>query len=173
MRNLTFADRILKVNHAGENGAIHIYAAQILVARLTAPSLVPELAEFKVHEEKHRSIFGAELQRRGVPRCRSYWLCAAGGFTLGIITALLGSKAIAATTAAVERVVLGHLEHQLQTLAGEDEAAITAIAAIVNEERQHLEQSSSRLSGGQFRPRIITPLVSASTESVIWLGMHL
>ncbi|WP_269630053.1 demethoxyubiquinone hydroxylase family protein [Pelomonas sp. BJYL3] len=31
--------RILKVNHAGENGAIHIYAAQAFVARLTSPRL--------------------------------------------------------------------------------------------------------------------------------------
>jgi len=173
MRNLTFADRVLKVNHAGENGAIHIYTAQIMIARLTAPSLLPELIEFKAHEETHRSIFWAELQRRGVARCRSYWLCAAGGFMLGILTGLFGSKAIAATTAAVERVVLGHLEHQLQTLAGDDDAATTAIASIVSEERQHLEQSSSHFAGGHFWPAIITPVVAASTEAVIWLGMHL
>lgn len=29
--------RILKVNHVGENGAVHIYAGQILIARVTAP----------------------------------------------------------------------------------------------------------------------------------------
>ena len=90
------AGRILKVNHAGENGAVHIYAGQILLAHLTAPSLVSELVEFKAHEEKHRAIFWAELERRNLPRCRSYWLCAAGGFTLGILTALFGRRAIAA-----------------------------------------------------------------------------
>ena len=63
--------RILKVNHAGENGAVHIYAGQILVARLTAPALVAELREFRSHEERHRALFAAELQRRGQPRCRS------------------------------------------------------------------------------------------------------
>ncbi|WP_240943907.1 demethoxyubiquinone hydroxylase family protein, partial [Janthinobacterium lividum] len=28
---------MLKVDHAGENGAVHIYAGQIFLARLTAP----------------------------------------------------------------------------------------------------------------------------------------
>lgn len=57
-------DRILKVNHAGEHGAISIYTGQILMARLTAPHLVGELVEFRSHEQRHRSIFGAELAAR-------------------------------------------------------------------------------------------------------------
>lgn len=76
------ADRYLKVNHAGEHGAICIYTAQIHVARLTAPSMVSELVEFRSHELRHRSIFLAELRRRNRPRCRSYWLCGAGGCPL-------------------------------------------------------------------------------------------
>lgn len=173
MKPPTFADRVLKVNHAGENGAVSIYAAQILVARLTAPSLVAELREFKAHEQAHRSIFWIELQRRGVRRCRSYWLCGIGGFVLGLITAMFGRRAIAATTAAVERVVLGHLQHQLQALKGQDEAAVAAISKIVAEETLHLEQSESHLEAGRFWPKVLMPIVAASTESVIWLGMHL
>jgi 3-demethoxyubiquinol 3-hydroxylase len=165
--------RILKVNHAGENGAVNIYAGQILVARHTARDLVAELVEFKSHEEKHRSIFLAELQRRGLRRCRSYWLCAAGGLFLGIVTALLGRQAIAATTVAVERVVLGHLKHQLAPLDGKDAAAVAAISQIVREEQQHHDRSASHLLAGTFWSKTLTPIVAASTESVIWLGMHL
>jgi len=44
--------RILKVNHAGENGAVNIYRGQILSAGLTARSMVAELREFKAHEER-------------------------------------------------------------------------------------------------------------------------
>ena len=57
------------MNHAGENGAVDIYAGQILLARFTAPSIVNELIEFKSHEERHRDIFWAELARRNRPRC--------------------------------------------------------------------------------------------------------
>lgn len=135
-----FASRVLKVNHAGENGAVNIYAGQIFYARLTAPGMVAELAEFKSHEEGHRAIFWTELQRRNRPRCRSYWLCGLGGFALGLITGLLGRRAIAATTAAAERVVLRHLEHQHEHLRGKDDEAVRAIESIVAEERQRHDE---------------------------------
>jgi 3-demethoxyubiquinol 3-hydroxylase len=163
--------RILKVNHAGENGAVNIYAGQILAARLTAREMVSELIEFKSHEEKHRAIFWAELQRRGRPRCRSFLLCGIGGFVLGFVTGILGRDAIAATTVAVEKVVLGHLLRQLEALRGKDNAAIVAISAIVMEEQQHHDRSASHLQGGKFWPSMISPVVAASTEAVIWIGM--
>ncbi|WP_051235791.1 demethoxyubiquinone hydroxylase family protein [Ottowia thiooxydans] len=167
-----FASRVLKVNHAGENGAVNIYAGQIFFARITAPKMVAELVEFKSHEERHRAVFWAELQRRHQPRCRSYLLCGIGGFTLGLVTGAFGRRAIAATTVAVERVVLCHLEQQLDQLAGKDEAAVKAIESIVEEERQHHDQSASHIATGQFWPRVLSPIVTASTEAVIWIGMR-
>jgi 3-demethoxyubiquinol 3-hydroxylase len=165
--------RILKVNHAGEHGAVNIYRGQVFVARLTARSLVAELEEFKSHEQRHRAIFEAELQRRGLPRCRSYALCALGGFALGAFTALFGRRAIAATTVAVERVVLGHLKQQLHLLEGRDPDAVVAISRIVAEEQAHHDRSAAHLGGDGVWPRLLTPVVAAATESVIWLGMHL
>jgi ubiquinone biosynthesis monooxygenase Coq7 len=168
----SLAGRILKVDHAGENGAIHIYAAQIFMARLTAPELVGELREFKSHEEGHRAIFAAELKRRGVRRCRSYLLCGLGGFVLGLITGLLGQRAICATTVAVERVVLRHLEHQLQQLR-EDRLAVQAIESIINEEREHHDRSAAMAAESRLWLNLLSPIVAASTEAVIWLGMKL
>lgn len=164
--------RILKVNHAGENGAVHIYIAQILTARLTAPTLVAELREFRSHEERHRAIFAAELLRRGRPRCRSYLLCALGGFVLGLMTGLLGRSAIAATTVAVERVVLGHLQAQIAQLRGTDTAAAQAIEAIVEDEQRHHDELAAQAHGALW-VRLLEPVVAASTETVIWLGMKL
>ena len=172
-RRTLFGDRVMKVNHAGENGAIHIYTGQIFMAHIRAPALVAELREFKAHEEQHRSIFAAELTRRGMPRCRSYWLCGAGGLALGIVTGLFGGQAIAATTAAVERVVLEHLRQQLLTVNGSDDQAAAAISAIVDEEQQHFDRSTSHLRPADFWSRLLSPVVAAATESVIWLGMRL
>lgn len=168
------AERILRVNHAGEHGAVNIYAGQRFIAQLTSRRLLPELAEFQSHERKHRAIFQAELQRRGVRRCRSYVLCGVGGYTLGIVTALLGRSAIAATTVAVERVVLRHLERQLDALRGVDDAAAHAIGSIVQEEQQHHDRSAAHIQGRAraFWLRCLTPVVAASTETVIWLGMR-
>ncbi|MGO1068162.1 demethoxyubiquinone hydroxylase family protein [Lysobacter sp. CA199] len=165
--------RILKVNHAGEHGAVNIYAGQIRMARYTAPHLLDELNAFRADEQRHRALFWAELERRGRPRCRSYFLCGLGGYTLGAITGLFGARAIAATTVAVERVVLRHLAHQLQTLSGRDPAALVAISAILEEERQHHDASADHLRTDRFWSRLLSPVVSASTEAVIWLGMRL
>lgn len=170
--DISLGSKILRVNHAGEHGAVNIYAGQILAARLTAPSMVAELAHFKAHEEKHRALFLEELQFRGVRRCRSYWLCGAGGFVLGLFTGILGRQFIAATTVAVERVVLEHLQTQLQELSGHDERAVVVISAIVEDEQHHHDQSASHLSPHRVVPALMGHVVSAATESVIWLGMR-
>lgn len=165
--------RIIKVNHAGEHGAIYIYSGQIFMARVTARGILEQLREFRSHERRHRALFAAELKRRGRSRCRSYWLCGFGGLTLGLITGLLGLGAIAATTVAVEGVVLKPLEHQLVLLQGIDPGAVSAISAIIVEERQHQDQSASHVHVESFWSRFLTPIVAASTEAVIWLGMRM
>ena len=172
-RTLDLGNRILKVNHAGEHGAVNIYTGQILLARLTAPSLVSELIEFRAHELRHRAIFWAELKRRNRPRCKSYWLCGVGGYVLGVLTGLFGAQAITATTVAVERVVLRHLEHQITVLDGQDQSAVTAITAIVQEEQLHHNQSEALLVTNGLWHKILVPIVSGATEFVIWLGMRL
>ncbi|MGK5025390.1 demethoxyubiquinone hydroxylase family protein [Janthinobacterium sp. RB2R34] len=165
--------RILKVNHAGEHGAVHIYAGQILAVRLRAKALAKELADFKTHEENHRAIFAGELQRRGLRRCRSYWLCATGGYVLGIASGLLGDKAVAATTIAVERVVIRHLQQQLADIGNSDPAATSAIMQILKEEQHHHDHSASRLSDPRRLDRAIDTVVSCATEATIWMGMRL
>lgn len=132
-----------------------------------------ELLVFKSHEERHRAIFLAALNRRGLPRCRSYWLCGLGGLVLGLLTGAAGRSAIAATTVAVERVVLWHLEHQLNLLDGLDEAAAQAVREIVHEERAHHDQAKAHLARDRFWTRRLSACVSASTEAVIWIGMRL
>jgi 3-demethoxyubiquinol 3-hydroxylase len=170
---LSEGDRFLKVDHAGEHGAVSIYKAQLWMAMLRAPELVPELTEFLAHEIRHRSIFGAELARRGVARCRSWHLCGAGGFALGLLTGLLGRRAIAATTVAVEQVVLRHLAEQLRALGVGDGAARAAIERIVADERGHHDQSARHLVSPTRLERALMALVRGATEVVIWLGMRL
>jgi ubiquinone biosynthesis monooxygenase Coq7 len=170
---MDLGSRIMKVDHAGEFGAICIYTGQIWMARLRARDLVPELLEFRSHERRHRAIFGAELERRSQRRCKSYPLCGIGGFLLGVVTGLIGRSAIAATTVAVESVVLRHLEEQLERLQGIDGAAVSAISAIVSEEREHHDRSAAHVSSKNFWFRVLRPVVAVATESVIWLGMKL
>ncbi|MBD9479873.1 demethoxyubiquinone hydroxylase family protein [Pseudoxanthomonas sp. PXM02] len=164
---------MLKVDHAGEHGAVNIYRAQILVSSWTAPQLTPLLRHFLDHELGHRALFRDRLQARGVRRCRSYVLCGIGGWTLGLLTGALGSSAIAATTYAVESVVLAHLLEQQQQLRDTDREAFDAVSRIVAEEQEHHDHGRDAMQAGAFWPPLLTPIVRVSTEAVIWLGMRL
>jgi ubiquinone biosynthesis monooxygenase Coq7 len=172
-RGESLGDRVMKVDHAGEHGAVCIYRAQRWFARWRAPELVPELDGFLAHERGHRALFGAELQRRRQLRCRSYFWCGLGGFTLGAFTGLAGAQAIAATTVAIERVVLRHMREQVEELIGTDDEAVTALRQVIGEEQEHHDLSVARLERAGYWPKLINPIVSASTEAVIWLGMRL
>jgi len=169
----SLGNQILKVDHAGEQGAICVYRAQLFVAHLTAPSLREQLADFLLHEKRHRSIFGAALMRRGLRRCRSYALCSLGGYALGAVTALMGRKAIAATTVAIEAVVLRHLEEQRELLGTIDPEAAALIASIVEDEQQHHDRSLDEIEIDRSWLRALRTIVGQSTEAVIWLGMKL
>jgi 3-demethoxyubiquinol 3-hydroxylase len=173
LSNSERGNRYLKVNHAGENGAVHIYRGQIAAARWRCPSLVPGLEHFRAHEERHRAIFWAELQSRGQRRCRSYHLCAVGGFVLGFLTGLCGPAAIGATTVAVERVVLAHLKLQLTDVKAEDPGAFATISAIVRDEQSHHDEGLRLVGPSNRWTTILMPIVAASTSGVIWLGMRL
>ncbi|HEY0131430.1 MAG TPA: demethoxyubiquinone hydroxylase family protein, partial [Allosphingosinicella sp.] len=168
----TLGDRIMKVDHAGEHGGICIYRAQILLARWRAPEMVGELEGFLAHERRHRLRFGAELSRRGARRCRSYFLCGLGGFVLGAATGLAGRQAIAATTVAIERVVIRHMHEQAEALHGLDAQAVAALRDVIADEQSHHDLSEARLDARGPWPKLINPIVAASTEAVIWLGLR-
>ncbi len=169
----TLGDRVMKVDHAGEHGAVCIYSVQRWFARWRAPDMVSELDAFLEHERGHRALFGEELQRRGRSRCRSYVWCGVGGLILGTITGIAGRGAIAATTVAIERVVLRHMHEQIAALRGVDESAVRTLTIIIAEEQEHHDLSAVRLPSAGFWQRLIDPVVSGSTEAVIWLGMRL
>jgi len=169
----TLGDRILKVDHAGEHGAVCIYQTQRRIAKWRAPDMVAELDHFIAHEREHRALFEAELLRRGRARCRSYHLCGFGGLALGFATGLAGPQAIAATTVAIERVVLRHMRQQVEILSGVDELAAELLRQILVEEQEHHDLSASRISKGSAWAELLDPIVTLSTEAVIWLGMRL
>lgn len=168
----TLGETILKVDHAGEHGAVGIYQAQSWIARWRAPAMVGQIEHFRNHERRHRALFAAELERRGIRRCRSYHLCGTGGLFLGLVTGLMGKRAIDLTTEAVESVVLSHLQHQLAALARSDPSAAAVVRQIVEEEQEHHDTSTRRLEGARLFDRLLRPIIRGGTELVIWMGMR-
>ena len=166
---LTIA-RILKVNHAGEYGAIRIYRAQIWVARRFYPDVVAFLEETLRHEINHCAMFrGAMPERRARP-CRATILWGNGGLILGFLTALMGRKGIWICTAAVEGAVHKHLDDQLFFLRDKDPELYSLIDAIQAEELHHLNYAEERIMSRSLWARMLAAFISAATDAVIWLS---
>jgi len=168
----TAAEKMIKVDHAGENGAVNIYRAQRFAASIRAPRLLPQLLEFQRHEEEHRQIFQTHLSEVGVRRCVSFHACGLGGFTLGFITGMIGPSAIAATTYAVEHVVLTHLQEQLDFLKLNDQRAHDCVQRIFADEKSHHDTAEAQIPSDGLLTKALITIVKTSTELVIRFGMR-
>jgi ubiquinone biosynthesis monooxygenase Coq7 len=162
-------ERILRVNHAGETGAIRIYRAQIAVARRRFPHIVPALDEMKRDEIEHCRLFFDAMQPRSTRPCRVISLWTLGGYVLGASTAILGEKAVWICTEAVEDTVHRHLGHQLSFLRDRDPQLHGIIESIQEQELAHLLEARDHQVTGPIRS-VGFPVIAALTSLMIWLS---
>ncbi len=163
---------IIKVDHAGEHGAIGIYQGQIVVSRLLNPSLVPALKDLLRHEWEHFRVFDKHARARGVRKCRLFPLWRVGGVVLGVVTALLGKNGIGTCTSAVETVVVEHLKQQILYLRTVDSDLMSDIEAILVEELAHRDMGEEISRPGPFN-RFLASAIRGCTETAIWASMRL
>lgn len=164
--------QILRVDHAGEYGAIRIYAAQIATARLTAPALLPFLRETLGHEREHLAAFRELMWPRGTYPCGAMPLWGLGGTMLGLFTGLLGRNAILICTEAVERTVHAHLHEQLEWLGTRDPVLSQTIANIDAQEQGHLQGAQSRQTPHSGFDRTLNRFVASVTALLIWCSTY-
>ena len=115
-------EEIIRVDHAGERGAIKIYEGQLLALKTIKQDekLKDIIEEMKDHEKEHLEYFEKEIQKRNMKPTYFLPLWDLMGISLGFGTALLGKKAAMLCTASVEEVIENHYENQLNKI-GEDE----------------------------------------------------
>lgn len=162
--------RIVRVNHAGEFGAIRIYSAQMFVSRLFWTDCIPALSEMLADERRHCTLFRAAMPLRQSRPCRAMYLWSCGGWLLGFVTALLGRRGIWACTAAVEATVHRHLDDQLQFLKDRDTELYQIILSIRDEELAHLQHAEERLLHSSAPLRALRGVISFATDCLIWLS---
>lgn len=170
---LDTARKILKVNHAGEFGAVNIYRSQLFVSRLFMKNMVPQIEEFLSDEKRHLELFWIEIQRRNGVKCKSYWLCGVGGFVMGFVSAMLGKRGIMACTWAVENVVVCHLQDQITYLRQtNDKYALETVEAILEDEQNHRDVGFVEGGTDNILYQPLRFMISLFTESVIRFGMR-
>lgn len=130
---------ILRVDHAGELGAVHIYQGQraVLGAGKGKERMAAQLEEMEGHEAVHLARFDALLNQHGVRPTLMTPLWRLAGFALGAGTALMGEKAAHACTEAVESVIEKHYAGQVAELADRDPELAAELAKFRDEELAH------------------------------------
>lgn len=142
-------EAMLRVNQAGEFGAIRIYAGQLAVMG-DRTALSGEIAAMAQQEAVHRERFDALLVKRGVRPTLLQPLWSAAGFALGAATALIGPEAAMACTAAIETEIDRHYTQQLDELGGEDPELADMIREFRDDEREH--RDTALASGAERAP---------------------
>lgn len=130
---------ILRVDHAGELGAVHIYRGQRAVLGSAAghERLKTQLEEMEGHEAAHLAAFDRLLNERRVRPTLMAPLWRAAGFALGAGTALMGPRAAHACTEAVESVIEQHYAGQVAELASREPELAAELAKFREEELAH------------------------------------
>ncbi|HEX8660672.1 MAG TPA: demethoxyubiquinone hydroxylase family protein [Brevundimonas sp.] len=130
---------ILRVDHAGEYAAVHIYRAQKAVfdGRAGKTALAADMGEMQDQEAVHLARFDALLNAERVrPTLMTpVWRLAA--MALGTGTALMGEKAAHACTEAVESVIEEHYADQIAELRDRDPALAAELSVFRDEELAH------------------------------------
>jgi len=134
---------ILRVDHAGELGAVHIYRGQraVLEASPAGAAIAERLRDMETHEARHLARFDTLLTEAGVRPTLLAPLWRAAGFALGAGTALMGEKAVHACTEAVESVIEAHYARQIEELAPREPELASQLTEFRNDELGHRDEA--------------------------------
>lgn len=159
---------MLRVDHAGEYGAVRIYDGQLaVIGRGRARDEIRRMAE---QEKRHLAAFDALVCERRVRPTVLHPLWHAAGYALGAATALLGERAAMACTVAVEEVIDEHYRDQEARLADRDPALAGRIREFRADELRHrataIEHGASEAPGYD----LISAVVKTGSRLAIWLS---
>ena len=167
-------EEMVRVDHAGEYGAVRIYAGQLAVLRNVPgkEELVARLEHMAKDEEIHLARFNEIANERGVRPTVFAPVWHIAGFALGAATALMGEKAAHACTAAVEEVIDEHYRSQVERLdqLGEEEKPLRdTIEKFRLEEIEHRDEAIA--SGAKEAPAY--PLLAGAIKAACRIAIRI
>ena len=129
----------IRVDHAGERGAIKIYEGQLLALNtfIKDDDLKKKIEQMKVHEKEHCDYFENEIRKRNIQPTKFLPLWDILGVGLGFGTAILGKKAAMLCTASVEEVIDEHYSSQIYELESDEKELKKKIIKFREDELHH------------------------------------
>lgn len=164
-------EEILRVDHAGEFGAVRIYEGQLAV--LGDKPAGAAIRRMRDQERVHYEAFQQLLPARRVRPTLLSPLWHVAGFALGAGTALLGEKAAMACTVAVEEVIDEHYAGQVAELAEREPELAARLEKFRREEVDHRDEAVA--AGATEAPgyEVLTSAIKAGSRLAIWLSTRL
>ena len=160
--------RMIRVDHAGEYGAIRIYEGQLAV--LKAHPAGDVIREMAATETEHLATFARLMRARRVRPTALSPVWTVAGYALGVATALLGPKAAMAATEAVEEVIDEHYAGQAALLGDDEKELRDVIEKYRADEVAHRDTAISH--GAREAPghALLTAAIKAGSRMAIWLS---
>ncbi|MBN9565470.1 MAG: demethoxyubiquinone hydroxylase family protein [Alphaproteobacteria bacterium] len=165
---------MIRVDHAGESGAVQIYKGQLAV--LGCSPLGDTLREMLAHEEDHLRKFDDLIRQRRVRPTFFSPLWHVGAYAVGALTAFMGEKVALACTVAVEEVIDEHYEEQKNALMQDNQDNQTAgelLQTIVHCQAEEVLHKNMALSLGAEQAvgyRALTTVIKGVSKTAIWLS---
>jgi ubiquinone biosynthesis monooxygenase Coq7 len=153
-------EAMIRVDHAGEFGALRIYEGQLAVLsrKARAGADVRSIRKMAAQEETHFDTFDRMIKERAVRPTALEPVWRIAGFALGAATALMGEKAAMACTVAVEDVIDEHYSKQIERLGQSEPELKQTIQKFHADECAHRDEALER--GAREAPAY--PLLSAA-----------
>ena len=132
-------EEFIRVDHAGERGAIKIYEGQLLALKTFKkdPELLKMVEEMKKHEQEHSDFFENEIRERNIKPTKFLPLWDLLGVGLGFGSTILGKKAAMLCTASVEEVIDTHYQNQIDQLQNDEKRLKDKIKKFREDELEH------------------------------------
>lgn len=162
-------EAMIRVDHAGEYGAVRIYEGQLAVLGNRDSATVSAIRHMAEQEQRHLKKFDALINERRVRPTALEPLWSVAGFALGAATALMGEKAAMACTAAVEEAIDEHYAAQVAVLDHDPELKKT-VEDFRQEEVAHREEALAHGAEEATGYKLLSETIKAGCRVAIKLS---
>ena len=162
---------MIRVDHAGEYGAVRIYEGQLaVIGRGRARDEIRRMAE---QEKRHLAEFEKLMRAHRVRPTALQPVWHVAGYMLGAATALLGQRAAMACTVAVEEVIDEHYRDQAERLDDGDPALKHMIEEFRADELRHRAAAIEHGATEALGYDLISAVVKSGSRLAIWLSTRI
>ena len=132
-------EEFIRVDHAGERGAVKIYEGQLLALNTIVKNddLKEKIKQMQVHEKEHCDYFEKEIKKRNIKPTKFLPIWDLLGVGLGFGSTLMGKKAAMLCTASLEEVIDQHYQNQINQLENDEKELKNKIIKFRDDELHH------------------------------------